>query len=366
MLTKARFRGRVLAFGGALLMSLAMAQAVSGSTVSSSALPRLAYVTGTARSTPTVWVATADGGQPTRLGPGLDPLLAPNGEAVAAGLFGATPNSEQGSALGIYSTARPAKPTGEYLSLSTVTATPLAWSPDSRYLAVDEQSTAVTNSAAGSGLVVIDTSTGTMTTIARGQIYGASFAPDGSDRLVFARSPSLVLTAPTNLYTSGPDGSGVRPITHNGRSLNPVWGPRYIAYDRERPRKNDASVFQIWLASPSGGASRRLTGISVRALVEGLVPLEFSADGSRLLTQFEGQDTSEAWTVLVSSGRVHRLSVRGQPVMAAGISGDGRTVLIDEKGFEGPPSGGRVSSIPFVGGRPRVLVAHGSQASWNR
>jgi hypothetical protein len=57
--------------------------------------------------------------------------------------------------------------------------------------------------------------------------------------------------------------------------------------------------------------------------------------------------------------------VRGQPVIGAGISRDGRTVLIDENALEGPASGGRVARIPFAGGRSKVLIAHGSQASWN-
>src|ERR1019366_4703716 len=156
------------------------------------------------------------------------------------------------------------------------------------------------------------------------------------------------------------------PAPRGGRRLNPVWGPRYIAYDRERLRRNDASVFQIWLSPTGGGRARRLTDVRVPSLVSGLVPLAFSGSGSRLLAEYEGQDTSEAWTVGVASGRTHHITVRGQPVQGAGLSRDGATLLIDEKGFESPPSDGRVATVPFAGGRPRVLVAHGSQASWNR
>lgn len=330
------------------------------------AAARLVYTTGTEKApSPFVWIAQVNGREPKQLGPGLDPLLAPNGQSVAAGLFGATASSEQGPGLAIYP-ASGAAPVVTYLNLATATATPLAWSPDSRYLAVALQSTSVTNIAKLSGLAVIDTTTGAVTTIAHGQIYGASFAQDGSDRIVYGRAPSLSLSAPTNLYTSGPGGTGRRTLTKDGRSLNPVWGPRYIAYDRERLRHNDASVFQIWLTSPSGGHARRLTNVPVRSLVSGLVPIGFSSNGSRLLAEFEGQDTSEAWTVLISSGRARRLTVRGEPVVGAGLSRDGSTVLIDEKSFEGPPSGGRVAQIPFAGGRSRVLVAHGSQAGWNR
>ena len=326
---------------------------------------RLAYATGTAKEpSPSVWIAALSGSEPRRLGPGIDPLLAPDGQSVAVGLFGASANSEQGPSLAVYSAL--GAPTLTYLNLATATATPLAWSPDSRYLAVSLQSTSVTNIAQRSGLVVIDTTTGLISTIAHGQISGASFAEDGSDRIAYARAPSLALAAPVNLYLSRPDGSGSRALTHDGRSLNPVWGPRYIAYDRERLRPGDAPVFQIWLAKPSGGRARRLTNVRVRSLVAGLVPIAFSSNGSRLLAEFEGQDTSEAWTVLVKSKRARRLTVRGQPVLGAGLSGDGRTVLIDESSLESPPSDGHVAEIPFAGGRSKVLVAHGSQASWNR
>jgi hypothetical protein len=328
-------------------------------------VPRLAYATGTERGSPAVWVANADGGQAKRLGLGLEPLISPNGQWVAASAFGAVVGTqEQGPAIVVYSTAAGA-PLNE-LSLATATAQPLAWSSDSRYLAVFMQSNSVTNIAQGSGLAVIDTTTGAVTTIAHGQIQGASFAPDGSDRIVYGLAPSLSPSAPANLYMSGPDGSGRRALTTDGRSLNPVWGPKYIAYDREHLRRNYAPRYDIWLRAPGVSAARRLTNVPASKLVVGLVPIAFSAGGSRLLSEFEGQDTSAAWTVRVPSGRARPIVFRNQSVVGAGISRDGGTLLVDLGSFEGPPSSGRVASIPFAGGRPTVLVAHGGQASWNR
>ena len=52
---------------------------------------------------------------------------------------------EQGPAIVVYSTAAGAPL--NTLSLDTATAQPLAWSPDSRYLAVFMQSNSVTNIA---------------------------------------------------------------------------------------------------------------------------------------------------------------------------------------------------------------------------
>jgi hypothetical protein len=328
--------------------------------------PSLAYVTQTARSPATVWLTRVKGGARIRLGIGDQPLIAPSGQQVAASLYGTGASSESGPALAVWGTGggpTGAEPRLTYFNLASVTATPLAWSRDLRYVAV--QLTSVTNAGSASGLAVIDLGSHTVRTIARGQIYGASFAPNGSDRIVYGRASSSSLSAPVNLYISNPDGSGLRALTRDGRSLNPVWGHLGIAYDKERLRRNDAPAYQIWLRSSSGPSLRRLTNIPVRSVVSGLVPLAFSSDGKRLLAEFEGEDTSEAWTVGVLAGRVRRVTVRGRPVVGAGISGDGETVLIEEGSFEEPASSGRVATVPFAGGRPRVLISHGAQASWN-
>jgi hypothetical protein len=337
----------------------------------------LAYVTQTARSPATVWLTPVRGGARTRLGTGDQPLIAPSGQQVAASLFGTGGASESGPALAIWGAGGGpigAEPPLTYFNLATETATPLAFSRDLRYLAVQLQSTSATN--AGSELAVIDlglnrsqisgTPLGpTVKTIARGQIYGASFAPSGSDRIIYGRASSSSLSAPVNLYVSNPDGSGLSALTRDGRSLNPVWGSRGIAYDQRRLRRNDAPVYQIWLRPASGSRARRLTNIRVRSLASGLVPLAFSSDGRRLLAEFEGQDTSEAWTVRVPAGRARRVTVRGRSVVGAGISGDGRTLLIEEGSFLEEASAGRVATVPFAGGRSRVLISHGAQVSWN-
>ncbi len=350
------------AFGAASVASGAASEAPGAA--SEAPVPRLAYVTETATSTSKVWLASASGSEPKLLGPGSQPLLAPDGQSVAVSLFGTTPGlQEHGPSIGVYSAS--GAPVADYFDLETAIATPLAWSPDSRYLAVYRQSNESVLVAQGSGLDVLDVQTGTITSIAEGAIYGVSFARDGSDRLVFALSHSLSPSAPVNLYESEVDGAGVHRITSNGRSLDPVWGPTYIAYDRERMR-HLSPEYQIWLESPGGGAPvRRVTHIPVDPLSQGLIPLAFSASGNRLLAEFEGEDNSDAYAVNVVSGHARAVTVHGGAVQGAGISSSGSTLLVDEKAFEQPPSNGRVASIPFAGGRSHVLVAHGSQASWN-
>lgn len=323
---------------------------------------RIAYVTSSeTQPEPRVWTALANGAEPRLLGPGDEPLIAPNGSTVAAGLLGA--GVEKGPSLALYPTAGGSPAT--FGSLATQSAMPVAWSPDSRFVAVVLFSSAVKNVAKKSGLGIIDTSTGTLRTIASGIIYGASFAPDGSDRVVFGRATAQTLESKVNLYVAAASGGALKRITSDGRSLNPVWGPRQIAYDRERLRRNDAPVYQIWLRGPSAGAARQLTSIRVRSLVSGLAPLGFSANGQRLLAEFGGQDTSEAWTVQVPSGRARRVQVKGRPVVAGAISRDGSRLLVFEGGFEGPAQPDNVVSVPFAGGAPTLLVAHAAQPTWN-
>jgi hypothetical protein len=324
--------------------------------------PKLAYVTGI--STSKVWLASASGKEAKLLGPGQQPLLAPDGQLVAVSLVGVSPGVEEhGPALGLYSAS--GAPIVDYLNLETSNAVPLAWSQDSRYLAVQLQSTQIVDGKVASSLDVIDTQTQTVTQIAKGTFYGASFAHDGSDELVFGLSHSESFAGGVNLYVSEPNGSGLHRLTSDGRSLNPVWGPKYIAYDRERTRKLSPE-YQIWLVPSSGGAPvRRVTHISVDSLAQGLVPLAFSASGDRLLAEFEGEDQSDAYAVNVVTGRARVVTVHGQAVLGAGISASGSTLLIDENVLFQTPYRARVATIPFAGGRSHVIVAHGSQASWN-
>ena len=86
----------------------------------------LTYVTGSMNET--VWIARANGEQAHRLGHGSQPLLAPSGSTVAASATGS------GAALLVYGLG---SPTRRYFKLSKVEAVALAWSPDSRYLAVE-------------------------------------------------------------------------------------------------------------------------------------------------------------------------------------------------------------------------------------
>jgi Tol biopolymer transport system component len=311
------------------------------------ALPsKLAYVTGLAGTHPQVHVANADGSGAITLGSGVDALISPDGANVAI----VTPYTRRGTSLVV----RPAAGGAARTLASTGDAIgPLTWSPDGALLAV------VINTRR---LVVVDVASGMRRLVARGAIQGASFSPD-SRRIAYARSVLPRLSAHVDVYAADVDGSGSRRITHDGRSLWPVWGPTRIAFSHERLRRNDAPVYQLRVMRPDGSGVRQLTHLRIPRLLSGLTATAWSADGARLLAEYGGQDTSEAWAVDVASGRAHDLTGSFDSVIGASLSADGTTVLV-QRGYFDDPRRQSIATIPFRGGRPTLLVRHGSAPSW--
>jgi hypothetical protein len=306
-----------------------------------------------------VWVAGVDGSSPTRLGPGEQPLVAPSGAMVAASEFG-----QKGAALTIYTVG--STTSSSFFAIDQANATPLAWSPDSRYLAVSLVSQ-LPKSNAPTALWVIDTQTGATARIAQGYTCGASFAPSLPDRLVYGLgAASSFCLKRSNIFTALPDGTDVGQLTHDGQSLNPVWGTAGIAFDHERIRGHNAPAYQVWTMGADGSHRTQITHVKVSLLVEGLVPLGFSSGGGRLLAAYEGQDTSETWTIDFRRHRNRQLMIGGRALIAGALARNGRSVLVTAGGINEPAGHNTVERIPFSGGQPTVLVTHAGEPSWNR
>jgi Tol biopolymer transport system component len=307
----------------------------------------------------TVWIAAADGTGARQLGVADAPVLSPDGTLVAAQNFG-----PKGPSLIVFKVA------GGRLTMSAAIAkqsvSPLAWSPDSRYLAAAVQSTGQGFGPGSAALDVIDVTTGKITASAPGVISGASFEPGTSDQVVFGLARSLRYTAPTNLYSMPADGSAPpTQLTHDGRSTNPVWGPSGIIFDSVTPRgKNAAPLYQIVVLS--GGKRTQITHMKVPQLEDGLMPIAVSADGTKLVAEYVGEDTSQGYTVDLATHKVVALTVPKQENSAYGISSDGTRVLVTYGGFEGPSTHAVIATMPFGGGKPTVLIHGGYQPSWNQ
>ena len=109
---------------------------------------------------------------------------------------------------------------------------------------------------------------------------------------------------------------------------------------------------------PSGAAPpRRLTSLTIPPLFSGLVPLELSADGRRLLAVFTGQDAGVGFTVDARTGRTRALSrdVEGG-LVGFDLSADGRDDPRPHRRPRPGPVARRRARCRYGGGEPTVLV----------
>ncbi|MGO9753409.1 MAG: hypothetical protein ACLP8S_18440 [Solirubrobacteraceae bacterium] len=216
---------------------------------------------------------------------------------------------------------------------------------------------------ASAGLAVIDTKTMTARMIATGVIRGASFAPSGPDRLVYGyeTGSEQVKDPVMNLYTVNADGSDRTQLTTDGDSFQPLWTAKGIVYDRgARCGAARSSTCQLWLLH--GGHSTQLTR---PASVVEIVPRAASANGNRLIVDYVGPGVGESSSVAVQlSPRWARTLGTDGTTVGAGISRDGRTLLLNRGDSPPPPHDGVVETVPFGGGQP-TRIASGDSAAWN-
>ncbi len=305
-----------------------------------------------------IWVANDDGSGAKRLVDGDEPSISPDGQTVTfvSGIDGDKPELRELPAAG---------------GVQRVLVSPwrfgvFAWSPDSRYI--------VAQSGPLNGkqkLVLVDRVAGTSRTVASGFFSGASFSP-ASDQLIWSQLDSDRKIFPkANLMIAPVAGGPVRKLTSDGHSLYPLWGPTQIAYVRySRPtgrhRHEDGPKYNLWLINPDGSGRRQLTHDRVPFLLTGLTPTDWSADGTRLLTQFGGQDTTYAVTVNPVSGRERIVGKASQGIVGTSLSMDGSTILGYTGGAFEDQNKENTITVPYTGGKQTVLVKHGYFPDWSK
>ena len=223
-------------------------------------------------------------------------------------------------------------------------------------------------------LVLIDVVTGAQQTVARGFFSGVSFAPEGG-QLVYGRAASEAFPPRTDVYRYDvPIGQPLRVaepvrLTNDHRSLDPLWGPagkivfvkQLGAKQRRYGPKNE-----LYLMNPAGKQVRRLTHTKVGPLLLGLTPTQWSANGRRLLAEFGGQDTSYAVTVNPRTGAQRPLvEATEQGFAGTALSADGKLVLGATGGFE-PGPGTTSRTVPYGGGKSKVLAKNAFEPDWSR
>jgi Tol biopolymer transport system component len=315
----------------------------------------LAYVTHVFH--PHVVVAQDNGKGAKPIGAGTDPKVAPDGKLVVFEREDAAKG--KGPEMKLYDLA-----TGKTKTIFTSwrESYSFAWSPDSTMVAALGG-----NELGKRTLYVIDVETGKKTRIANGYFNGLSFSPD-SEELAYGLA-SEEFGGKVNIMRVPVAGGPASPLTHDGISSAPLWGPQgqivfvkqLNAKGRKYGPKND-----LFLMNANGKGVKRLTHTVVGELVAGLFPLAWSASGNQLLAEFGGQDTSYAVAVNPKTGRETNLSPTNSESGFAGVTltPDGKTVLGVIGGWEGALTSLEIASVPYKGGKPKVIVKGGFNPSW--
>jgi Tol biopolymer transport system component len=303
--------------------------------------------------------ASADNGSGAhKIGPGSNPRVSPDGQSIAY-LHEGPGHSQE------LKVAPASGGAGRTLLSGWRESFYLAFTPDSKTIA------ALRGPEVGKlKLVLIDVASGSQKVVASGYFGGFSFSPDG-DELVYAQAAKLDYPSPSDLYrvmTSG--GKPVR-LTNDHKSLDPLWGPNErIVFVKQlgAKKRRYGPKNELFLMDPNGKGQKRLTHTVVDPLLQGLYPTQWSASGSRLLAEFEGQDTSYAVTVNPRTGTQHALDKRNQGesgFVGTAISKDGGTVLGYTGGFD-PGLAHDIATIPYGGGKARILVKNAYSPDWSR
>lgn len=311
---------------------------------------------------PVVFAANDNGSHAHKVGPGRSPKVSPDGLSIAYLREG--PGHAQELAL-----APAAGGPTRTLMVGWQDSFSLAFSPDSKTIA------ALRGGELGKRkLVLIDVATGAQSVVASGYFSGFSFSPDGTE-LTYAKAGSEKYPPRSDVYRFGiPIGESVRfvppvRITDDHSSEDPLWGPTgKIVFVRliDAQKRRYGPKNELYLMNPDGSGVKRLTRTKVDPLLQGLSPTQWSANGQRLLTEFGGQDTTYAVTVNPKTGAEKTLTKeREVGFVGTALSADGSTVLGDTGGFEPGPDH-KVVTIPYTGGKPKVLANNASEPSWSR
>lgn len=294
-----------------------------------------------------VYVADDDGTNAHRIGKGLFPTVSDDGRWVAW----IVPGSPDRVKMRLADRSRKARDV-----VSATQINDLEFSPDSKLLGIN----------ANTRLWLYNIHDRESIKAASGNLRGFSFSPDSKSVAFGTAGRNESFDSPTDLYRFAIADEQRTRITRDRKSLNPLWTERGIIHDRQRVRENAAPSYNLFEIQPDGGSLRRITKLRIPDLASGLVPLEMSSNGNRMIAQFEGQDIAVGFRVNPETGKVHSLGDFGEDgFVAADLTADGRTVLGTSGGAD-PTVRHNVVTMPYRGGKTTVLVRKAFDPDWSR
>jgi Tol biopolymer transport system component len=312
---------------------------------------------------PTVFVAGDNGSGAKKIEAGETPRVSPDGKWVAY-LHQGAKNAQE------LKVAPVAGGPSRTVMVGLREPSSLEWSPNAEWIA------ALRGPELGMRkLVLIDAATGAQRILATGFFSGFSFSPDGGE-LVFAIAGTEKFPPQSDLYRTEllpPGAVSVKAVvpqrlTTDHNSSYPLWGPQKIVFVKtvDAKKRKYGPKNELYLVNPNGKGVKRLTHTKVDPLLQGLFPTDWSGSGSQLLAEFEGQDTSYAVKVNPKSGAEKPVAQAGeQGFVATALSMDGKFVLGYTGGFD-PGLKHDVMSVPYAGGKGKVLAKNAFEPDWSR
>jgi hypothetical protein len=312
---------------------------------------------------PTVYAANDDGSGANQVEAGETPRVSPDGKSVAYLHMGAKNAQELKLAPAAGGPSRT-------LMVGLREPFYLRWSPNAEWLA------ALRGPELGKRkLVLIDAATGAQRVLDSGFFSGFSFSPDGG-QLVYAKAGAEQFPPRSDLFRIEllpPGAVSVKAVvpqrlTKDHRSSYPLWGAQKIVFVKtvDAKKRKYGPKNELYLANPNGKGVKRLTHTKVDPLLQGLFPTDWSLSGNQLLAEFEGQDTSYAVKVNPKTGAEKPVAQVGeQGFVGTALSNDGKFVLGYTGGFD-PGLNHDVISVPYAGGKGKVLAKNAFEPDWSR
>jgi len=323
------------------LLSLLIFMLLVSMFLPASGLATVAYQTSAhaTRAGNPIWVANDDGSSARSLGfRGDSVAISPDGSKVAyvRGAYG------DNLSLVIATIATGAKVV--VLSSAPLSSYPgPVWSPDSTHLLAATETASREGYVTGDGVVVIDATTGVASTIvaAKGNnVGGFSWSPTGTQ--IAYDLERFTVRYKANIVVANADGSQAVML---GRGINPIWGPRLIAFQRiTRVAWYSTYLYhaQVWTIDPALGktSARKLTHFRGHPLINGPSASQWTPDGKTLIGTISGDDVVQPIRINVGNGRIRHLrDGRNRPLddaVPVAVSADGATLLLQSGVISAP------------------------------
>lgn len=205
-------------------------------------------------------------------------------------------------------------------------------------------------------LMIVSVETGLRRTLAWGGIYRATINPSG-EKIVYAATDKSRQTS--NLFMTETNGSGTRQISRDGRSTDPLWGPRNeIVY--KRYSRVGSVAYTLWLMRfEKGYERRREIAQTAKGTWEAIT--WWPRNSNRILLEKRsdnGSGPSVIYSYSINTNKLTRIMRDAYLVTGAQIGRNGEHALISDN----KP---RSLVVELKTGRVTKVIRNANGAFWN-